>query len=81
MSGVHLPPRGSQAFSAAPQCAWTIGHHAPEHYSSFCTLMWAGLRPGGGFALTAEEIDVKRRSVLVDAEVGQYGGPGTAPGA
>jgi integrase len=48
--------------------------HAPDHYPYFATLMWAGLRPGEGMALTAEKIDVRGRAVLVHAQIGQHGG-------
>jgi integrase len=48
--------------------------HEPAHYPYFCTLMWSGLRPGEGFALTADKIDLRQLSLLVDAQVGQHGG-------
>jgi integrase len=48
--------------------------HAPEHHAYFCTLIWAGLRPAEGMAVQAEKIDLRGRSILVDAQISQHGG-------
>jgi len=48
--------------------------NAPEHYRYFCTLMLAGLRPGEGLALTADKLNFRDRSILVDCQIGQHGG-------
>jgi integrase len=46
----------------------------PDHLPYFATLMLAGLRPSEGMAVTAEKIDLRARSLLVDLQVGQHGG-------
>jgi integrase len=48
--------------------------HTPRHYPYFCTLMLAGLRPGEGFALKAEKVYQRKRSIIVDAQIHQHGG-------
>jgi integrase len=47
---------------------------APGHLPYFITLMWAGLRPGEGLALTADKINMAGRSMLIDAQIGQHKG-------
>ena len=48
--------------------------YEPEHYPYYCALTWAGLRPAEGMAVRAEKIDMRGRSILVDAQIGQHGG-------
>src|SRR5262245_13740857 len=47
---------------------------APAHYPYFATLMLAGLRPGEGLGVTEDRIDLRRRALLVDRQIGQHGG-------
>lgn len=44
--------------------------HAPEHYPALATMMLAGLRVGEALAVTPEKIDLAKRTLRVDAQVG-----------
>jgi integrase len=44
--------------------------HSPEHYPAFATMMLAGLRVGEALAVTPERIDIAKRTLRVDAQVG-----------
>lgn len=48
--------------------------HAPDHHACFSTMLLSGVRPGEAMALTADKIDLRGRSMLIDAQVGQHGG-------
>ena len=63
-----LDARQAAAFLTAAE------KHALNHYPYFCTLMLSGLRPSEGLAVTADRIDLRGRSLLVDRQVGQHGG-------
>lgn len=43
---------------------------APEHYPAFAVMGWAGLRVGETMALRPEKLDLVRRTILVDAQLG-----------
>jgi integrase len=63
-----LTPEQAGAFLAAAQA------HAPGDYPFFATLLLAGLRAGEALALTSDKIDLRGRSMLIDAQIGQHGG-------
>jgi integrase len=47
---------------------------APEHYPYLATLILAGLRPGEGFAVVANKVNVRTKTLSVDEQIGQHGG-------
>src|SRR6266545_4685818 len=63
-----LDPRQAAAFLASAE------QHARDHFPYFCTLMLSGLRSSEGLAVTADRIDLRGRTLLVDRQIGQHGG-------
>jgi integrase len=63
-----LTPGQAGAFLAAAQT------HAPDDYPFFATLLLAGLRTGEALALTTDKIDLRGRTMLINAQIGQHGG-------
>jgi integrase len=63
-----LTPGQAGAFLAAAQT------QAPADYPFFATLLLAGLRTGEALALTPDKIDLRGRSMLINAQIGQHGG-------
>jgi integrase len=37
----------------------------PDQYALFCTLFWAGLRPGEAWALLSSDVDLKRKRLSI----------------
>jgi integrase len=60
------------AFDAdqARQFLLATREHAPEHYAAFATMMLAGLRVGEALAVRPEKVNLAKRTLRVDAQLG-----------